>query len=160
MLISCDWQSIGADPCYNHITIAHPSPSVMMSGSGSGSLEVEVSPPNNTLSVSTTLSMHEPRSSQIKEHQYTLKEIHVLANVCRGANTSEYTCYWNQYSQFTGKLCAECHPACRSVEKTLNFVQFSIGISLVMTGLAVLPTMAFLTASDYTPKRLQVSIIS
>lgn len=130
------------------------SPAVIGSGSGSSGLEMEASAGyHNSVSsaIRTELEM------QIKEHQYSLKETYILANACREASTSRFECYWTQHSQITGKFCADCHPACRSEHKSLNFIQFCIGISLIKIAMASFPTASYLSASDYAPKRLQVS---
>ena len=47
--------------------------------------------------------------------------------------TSNYSkCHWTPNSQITKQHCDDCQPICRSIDKTLDFIQFCLGAALFM----------------------------
>ena len=143
-LISSDWQAFGHDPC--HYTLSSRSS-------------------NDTLTQleNYTALFH------MNETLYTLKfdnhsfvplsvnASYLRADHCIALSTEDHACYWNPVSRVTGKLCSECHPTCRSQQKSINFVQFSIGFSIIVFVSQLFLTSVYSVTSDYTPKRYQVS---
>ena len=149
-LISSDWQAFGHDPC--HYTLSSTSFNDTL-------IQLE----NDTAytKFNKTLDTQDLSSVTIDEHFIVPPSINASllhANHCIAMSTEEHTCYWNPVSRVTGKLCIECHPACNSEQKSINFVQFSIGLSLILFISQLFLTSVFSVASDYTPKRYQVSI--
>ena len=46
-------------------------------------------------------------------------------------------CHWNQFSVLTNSLCTNCPAICRSVHKSLNIVQFSVGAALYVLAVPI-----------------------
>ena len=68
--------------------------------------------------------------------------------ICEAFSGSPYHCFWNPNSRITGKYCARCPQLCRSVDHTLNFIQFVIGVSLIALAHPIGRTVLTLIASD------------
>lgn len=52
-------------------------------------------------------------------------EYHVAKNVCE--SHQDNNCHWIPDSLLVNEHCVDCQPICRSVYRTLNFIQFAIG---------------------------------
>ena len=70
---------------------------------------------------------------------------------CELLSTDTYQCFWNPHSQVTGEYCAECLKVCRSVKKSLTFVQFSLGLVLFISTLPLVPVTFRILASEIVP---------
>ena len=140
-----DWQGIGHDPCL----AASP---------------YNFSFTNNT----TTLSVHANTSSTDTKNMQEwntgsgsleLLDREVLqASYCEAQSSSGHDCYWNPVSQVTGKLCKDCDPVCRSAQKSLNFVQFAIGVTLLTSTIPVATITTNLVTTEFLPLELQVGM--
>ena len=75
---------------------------------------------------------------------------------CRNLSTRGSECFWNPNSRVTGEYCIECFKVCRSVEKSLNFVQFSIGALLFATTLSPFQISPVMLVSEVIPLKYQV----
>ena len=90
---------------------------------------------------------------QIQELQVLSDSVYAVAsNSCENADTPGFQCHWIPFSIITHTKCNDCPPICRAKELTLNFVQFLIGLSLLMTSfhLTFVPLMA--VATNNAPK--------
>ena len=65
------------------------------------------------------------------------EQLQASVNSCEAANFTDYNCVWNQKSFVSGSFCEECDPVCRSAEKSLNFLQFCIGVAIYMVSVEV-----------------------
>jgi hypothetical protein len=65
-------------------------------------------------------------------------------------------CHWIPNSYVTHHHCADCQPICRSIHHTLNFVQFTVGLTLLMCTMEVMYIGMFLLLSDSVSKEYQV----
>lgn len=142
LAIMGDWQGIGHDPC------------LAASSYNSSSFT------NKT----TTLSVHANASSTKNTQEWNtgsgsfeLLDREVLqASHCEAQSFSGHDCYWNPVSQVTGKLCKDCDPVCRSVQKSLNFVQFALGVTLLTSTIPVATIVTSLVTTQFLPQELQV----
>lgn len=147
-LVSADWQAFGHDPCRSY--------SVLSSTSFNNTI--------NQLENYTMLS-HTNETLQLAsfgEHSFISLSINASllhAKHCGALSTQDHVCYWNAVSRVTGKICTECHPVCKSQQRSINFIQFSIGFSVILFVSQLFLTSVYSVASDYTPKRYQVSTI-
>ena len=131
--IMSDWQSIGNDPC---------------SAINTPELVARELPPLDT-SLLPTLSSEGQQSS---DNTTTLQ----LREACEALSTPEDQCHWNPVSQFTGKYCHDCYPVCRSVQRSLNFFQFCLGVSLVSLSIPISTVIIAVIASDVVSLEKQV----
>ena len=69
---------------------------------------------------------------------------------------SEDNCYWNQYSQVTKEDCYSCPQICRSVRKSLNFVQFSLGAAIFVIAIPISRVVLMILISDNLSQENQV----
>ena len=65
-------------------------------------------------------------------------------------------CHWNQFSILTNSLCTNCPAICRSVHKSLNIVQFSIGALLFVTLIPINETCLWIIISNNLDEHEQV----
>ena len=80
-----------------------------------------------------------------------------LADLCEAGSSNEHNCIWSCVSKVTGNSCQYCPPLCRSDEKSISFVQFSIGMVLIVICLQMFITVTVSITTDITPPALQVS---
>ena len=86
--------------------------------------------------------------AQMQELQVLSDSAYELAsNSCDSADAPGLQCHWIPFSTITHTKCSDCPPICRAKERTLNFVQFLIGLSLLMASfhLTFVPLMAVAT---------------
>ena len=105
---------------------------------------------NETPSITTS---HSLSTNQIK-----MGVVELAAKKCRSQNTS-LGCHWTPKSFITGKVCPDCRLLCRSVHKTLNFVQFSLGALLLLMSVSTVRVSLVSVITDYVNKQVQVSTI-
>ena len=148
-VIVSDWQSIGHDPCLTVTPRTNNLSSTLFSASK-----------NNSTSLWNNKATLDGNYSSFPEDYYlsndSVGELLLKANYCMTQSSEENTCHWNPLSLVTGKLCEECYPVCRSVQKSLNFIQLLIGIMLFTTAVPMSSVTLFLIASEFTPLEKQV----
>ena len=120
-----DWQSIPYDSCTEHSLFHHPELVTMY--------KQEIKDVSNSLQ---GLDLMPERlwnkSTELPILHWQLIEIvgtevyHLAASKCEARHLST-GCHWIPTSSVTGQNCTDCQPICRSVYRTLNFIQFSIG---------------------------------
>ena len=86
----------------------------------------------------------------IKEDIYN-----IAVNKCESLY-SMYGCHWIPQSRITGELCTDCPPICRSVYRTLTFIQFCIGAVLIKISLPTSRVSAVNLLTDVVDKDIQV----
>lgn len=77
----------------------------------------------------------------------------VAVNKCESVDH----CHWIPNSRITHQHCSDCQPICRSTQRTLNFVQFTVGLALLMCTMEVMYIGMFLLLSDSVSKSYQVN---
>ena len=87
----------------------------------------------------------------IREEDYSS-----ASNACMDASLPHHHCHWIPFSQIANKKCDDCPPICRSIEQTLSFPQFIVGMTLLVATnpLIWFPMMAII--SNQTPLEMQV----
>ena len=81
----------------------------------------------------------------------------IAMNVCESAVVPHHQCYWVPNSRVTKHHCGDCQPICRSIERSLNFVQFVLGASLLMVAIPIAWVPIAALISDRVPRSAQVS---
>ena len=131
-----DWQAIGHDAC--SVSGTHLADNITLKNTTTGLVSVnldELSLPVPSINMSL-----------------------VFANHCIAMSTEDHSCYWNPTSRVTGKVCIECHPACRSEQRSINFIQFCVGINIILFVSQLFITSVYSVASDCAPKAYQVGV--
>ena len=105
---------------------------------------------NETPSMTTS---HSLSTKQIK-----MGVVELAAKKCKSQNTS-LGCHWTPKSLITGKVCPDCRLLCRSVHKTLNFVQFWLGALLLLMSVSTVRVSLVNVVTEYVNKQIQVSTI-
>ena len=145
-LISSDWQAFGHDPCHYRINVSNDT--------------LTNSENYTALSHTINATLNTPQLAKSDGQSFvplSVNASYLHADHCISLSTEDQACYWNPVSRVTGKLCSECHPTCRSQQKSINFIQFSIGFSIILFVSQLFLTSVYSVASDYAPKRYQVS---
>lgn len=147
-LLSSDWQALGHDPCHDIFSrTAQENRTVYIQQRNTTDSYETTSEyflvDYDNASIATTLPLLVNSSLSFAEH-------------CKGMSMMDHACYWNPLSRVTNKLCIGCHPACRSEQKSINFIQFCVGISIILFVSQLFLTSVYSVASDYTPKAFQV----
>ena len=70
--------------------------------------------------------------------------------------SSPDNCYWNQFSPITKVDCFACPPICRSVERSLNFIQFAIGVTIFVLVIPISRVVLMVLISDNLSPENQV----
>ena len=151
--IISDWQSLGNDPCLLVVPETNDANNTaQLFANNSHYLWQD----NSTYEVSHPIHGNNSLEGHVSSNNYSLEEVLLKAIYCKARSSMDDTCYWNPLSRVTGKLCKECYPVCRSVQKSLNFVQLSIGATLFITAVPFSATTLLLIASDFVPQEIQV----
>ena len=70
--------------------------------------------------------------------------------------SSPDNCYWNQFSPVTKVDCFACPPICRSVKRSLNFIQFIIGVAIFVLVIPISRVVLMVLISDNLSPENQV----
>ena len=136
LLIMTDWQAIGNDSCMEYSLFSNPHLR--------DKYRVEL-----TKSNITEFGLVSVQSLEVVDD-----DVYQLAvNRCESA--AEY-CNWIPNSRVTHKHCTDCQPICRDTRHTLNFVQFIVGIVLLISTMPLMYTGVFLLLSESLNKQYQV----
>lgn len=151
--IISDWQSLGNDPCLLAVPETNDANNTtLLFANNSRYLWQD----NSTYDASYPIHGNNSMEGHVSSNNSSLEEVLLKAIYCKARSSMDDTCYWNPLSRVTGKLCKECYPVCRSVQKSLNFVQLSIGATLFITAVPFSATTLLLIASDFVPLEIQV----
>ena len=136
LLIMTDWQSLGGDPCIKYSLFDHPGLA--------DQYKLQLAESN----------VSESGMVRVQSLQVVEGEVYQLAvNKCEAAGTQ---CHWIPNSLVTGENCNDCQPMCRSTKRTLNFVQFVIGLFFFYATLPLMFTGIYLLLSESVSKPYQV----
>ena len=172
LTLMADWQSIPYDPCTEFSLYHHPE---LASGASNTSLPpcptvlpdcpwLNDSLRHNTTAVMTSeeevavaavslqhMEPFSPRHPVVNEIAYEL-----AMNVCESLSSSQYHCHWIPNSVITHRHCNACPAICRSVDRTLNFVQFLIGAVIFRLSIVVPTIGIMMVISDAVSRQYQV----
>ena len=137
-LLMGDWQATGRDPCREEFTERQLNQSW-------------IGRDGSDLSVRNTSTALEIKLGLDETHKMELDKI-----MCEQLSTEANVCFWNPYSRVTGQYCSECFKVCRSVHKSLNFVQLALGMGLFFGTVPLLTVTVLVIASDVMPLEQQV----
>lgn len=158
-LISADWQSIRGDPCDqfskkqsdpSNFTFDSNRSDNLSSGSGFIPLPDIVGCAIDPGNFHCTAAKHSISLEHCKDENAT------ASCVCEAFSGRPYHCFWNPHSRVTGRECPRCTELCRSQKRSLNFIQFLVGISLVSSSIPLGRITLTLIASDAMGSRSQV----
>ena len=76
----------------------------------------------------------------------------IAVNRCESVDS----CHWIPNAQVTHKHCSDCQPICRNPKRTLNFIQFSIGLGIFFATLPLMYTGTTLMLSNAVSRHYQV----
>lgn len=167
-LISADWQSIGGDPCdqfsnkqSDSSNFTYYSNISRNSSIGSGFIPLPDSVDDlgcaaDPGSFQCTAAKHSISLEQCKDDETMIAN---TSCVCEAFSGKPYHCFWNPQSRVTGRECPRCTELCRGRDKSLNFVQFLVGISLVSSCVPLGRITVTLIASDAIGRGSQVSVL-
>lgn len=153
-IIATDWQALRGDPCdqFTHIdrlNYSHLGWNNSDSGSsGISGSRLEGWPCGNDSQ--NFLCVAEESGINLDDCGL-LNESTVLnaSCVCEAfAAIPEFNCFWNPHSRVTGRDCQRCAKICRSHTRSLNLVQFLVGMSMVSLIVAIGRISITLIASD------------
>ena len=166
-----DWQSIPSDPCTQLSPFHHPELAVNYSSAVNDSTP---RPPTyndyDLITVANTdpvnFDCYKQQNCVIvyenvthsQEFQIFPDAIYAIAmNKCESATIPNHHCYWIPNSIVTNRHCGDCPLICRDKKRSLNFVQFLLGATLLMgsTPFCRVPILGFI--SDRVPRKIQVS---
>ena len=139
LLIMTDWQAIGTDLCTEHSLFHHPYLA--------DEYRMEL----------TTANVSESGLVSVQSLQVVEDTVYQMAvNRCESAGDH---CHWIPNSQVTHKHCSDCQPICRGTRRTLNFVQFVVGMVFFSLTLPLAYTGGFLLLSETISKPFQVGLL-
>ena len=121
-----DWQSIPNDPC-TELSLFH-NPELADQYRAENALAI--SPVAN---ISNSMYYRESRQvfAKIQVLQSFEDSVYNVArNRCEEARFGNHRCHWIPDSIVSKELCADCQPICRSVDRSLNFIQFLTGATV------------------------------
>ena len=152
-----DWQGIGHDPCSSANIIG------TFNTSTNGRLEDNDYSQSGMFSAESALNSGGdsiyplPLSDEISSStNSSLRNWWVES--CEALSSSSHQCFWNPKSRITGEFCNTCHTACYSEQKSLNFYQFSLGMSLIAVCAAIGFVFISVVISGYGTLKQQVNL--
>ena len=159
-LIATDWQSLGGDPCskISDTLFTNSSSSVQYDGSTSGSGNY-----GSVLCEMEPGDMYCIAEKSNVDLEHCMEGNMVIENascVCEAfSNVPDYHCFWNPHSRVTGRECERCARLCRSHERSLNLVQFLLGISIVSAIIVLGRISITVIVSDALAGESQVNVL-
>jgi len=172
LILMADWQSIPHDPCTEFSLYHHPE---LASGVSNTSLPpcptilpdcpwLNDSLQHNTTAVMTSdeevaVATKPLQHMELFSHQHPV--VNELAykfamNVCESLSSSQYHCHWIPNSMITHGHCHACPPICRSVDRTLNFVQYMTGAVIFRITISIPRIGIMMVISDVVSRQYQV----
>ena len=102
-----------------------------------------------------TQSLHTVHSQALQLLQVDLYAMAVKK--CENTSVPGHQCYWIPNSIITHQQCSDCPTICRSLQQSLNFVQFCIGAALLMVSIPIAWVPVAALISDRVHREAQVS---
>ena len=105
---------------------------------------------NISLHCETSKTLHDYCTLAQQSGNWTLQ----ASDLCQATQG----CRWNQFSVITNSLCTNCPAICRSVDLSLNIIQFSIGAILFMMAITMSDICLWILLSNNLHEHEQVCI--
>ena len=160
LILMADWQSIPYDCCTEFSLHHHPE---RASGISNTCLPpcLNVSLLHNTSAVEevatvATMSLRHMESFSSQHPVVNQNALNITMNICESLSSSQYHCHWIPDSVITHRLCHACPPICRSVDRTLNFVQYMIGAVIFRISIPIPRIGIMMVISDVVSRQYQV----
>ena len=136
-VLIADWQALPDDPCRMFSSFHYH---------------------NNNVSLAITCTKYTSPTlhSYCVEMQTAAESDNLTAQASELCLATE-GCRWNQFSVLTNSLCTNCPAICRSVHKSLNIVQFSIGMIFFVVALPLGDSCLWILISNNLQDHEQVS---
>ena len=136
--LAADWQSLPGDPCTKLSPFHHP--------------ELAANYSNDNFVYNGSKHAHS-QALQVLEG-----DVYVIAmNKCESASIPNHQCYWVPNSIVTKRRCNDCQPICRSKTRSLNFVQFLLGVTFIQVSASIAKVPIYALLSDRVSRDAQVS---
>ena len=78
---------------------------------------------------------------------------------CEALSSSTHQCFWNPQSRVTGTFCNTCLPTCLSIQTTIGFYQFTVGIILISIATPLELILVSAITSSIAPVTSQVKLV-
>ena len=172
--LMADWQSLPYDSCMdyslyhnpglvntyqqelnNSVLVQQDASFVYHANQGRFLWDISLDRPSPSI-INETPSM--TTSHSLSANQIKMGVVELAAKKCRSQNSS-LGCHWTPKSFITGKFRPDCRLLCRSVDKTLNFVQFWLGALLLLMSVSTVRVSLVIVITHYVNKQVQVSTI-
>ena len=139
--LAADWQSLPGDPCTKLSPFHHPELAA-----------------NYSIMSSDDFVYNGSKHAHSQALQVLEGDVYVIAmNKCESATIPNHQCYWIPNSIVTKHRCNDCQPICRSKTRSLNFVQFLLGVNLLLLSAAIPRVALYSLLSDRVSRDAQVS---
>lgn len=106
--------------------------------------------------LTVAIAAHPRYSAQTRNSSVNTSEPGTPQERCEAMAQSDYKCYWNQASKITHQECDHCPQICRSELKSLNFVQFCIGVLLFVVAIPLSRIALMVIISNNISREMQV----
>ena len=175
LILMADWQSIPHDPCTDFSLYHHPEITnnhldrlnpCLTAQSGchrpqNGGSVHNVSAAENKVAVIELFLQYVEMPESIVRTQgerpvFNVTTYNRAMNVCESLRESQYHCHWVPKSVLTGELCEVCPAMCRGIDRTLNFIQFTIGALIYRISYPIPWVANMVVLSDVVSKDYQV----
>ena len=90
-------------------------------------------------------------------NESNLTQFHLNTKQCEARRNPGHKCFWNPLSRVTGDECGTCYEGCLSLQTSLNFYQYAVGVFLVGVGSTLEYIFNFALLSDIIPPENQVN---
>ena len=167
LILMADWQSIPYDSCTEFSLYHHPELASHVSNTSfppCATVLPDCPWMNDSLHNITAVMTSEEEVAML-QHTEPLSPRHPVVNqiaykfamnVCESLSSSQYHCLWIPNSVITHRLCHACPPICRSMDHTLNFVQFMVGVVIFRISIPIPDIGIMMVISDVVSQEYQV----
>jgi len=168
LILMADWQSLPYDPCTEFSLYHHPELASHVSNTSlppCAAVLPDCPWMNDSLRHNVTAVMTSEEEVATLQHTEPLSPRHPVVNqmaynfamnICESLSSSQYHCHWIPNSVITHRLCHACPPICRSVDHTLNFVQFMVGVVIFRISIPIPDIGIMMVISDVVSQEYQV----
>jgi len=172
LILMADWQSIPYDSCTEFSLFHHPELASDVSNTSlppcplvlpdcpwmNYSLWHNITAVMTSEEEVTVADMSLQHTERVSSRHPVVNELayKFAMNVCESLSSSQYHCHWIPNSVITHRLCHACPPICRSVDRTLNFVQYMIGAVIFRLAFIIPNIGIMMVISDTVSRQYQV----
>ena len=154
--MQCELPEVLASLCVDVVDVNSFTESEVINFKGSVIYVVEVLLRHNfsydELHERTNITSYDLDSEEYDYDSAAMDSLRLQSKIC----TSHEGCRWNQLSSITNTVCFSCPPICRSVERSLNFVQFSLGVTVFVMAIPISRVILMILISDNLNRNKQV----